>query len=90
MVKWPHSYTSYVHLAGTKEDRDSAAVVRDQWSELLNLEKATKRDDGFFDAGSRQSIKHLTERGQGDRVWVDTYYSVCCHTRLAAVLDVNM
>jgi hypothetical protein len=93
-LRWSRSYTSYAHLAGTKADRLSAQIVHDQWSELLNLPKSKHNHRGFVDAGTRQAKRLMTDTSLGDRVWVDTYYSVSavgsrtsCQTKIRQLLN---
>lgn len=74
--------TRKTHIAGSKRDFETAVKVARKFSDALGTPLADKPKDFVFDAGSSDSIRHMTQarRIGGDpinegrpRVWVDTY-----------------
>lgn len=56
------SFTGSTHTAGTKGDRLSALLIKNQWEALLNL-PTTDDSTHIFESGTSQSRKALMGRG---------------------------
>ena len=54
-------FTRETHVAGTEGDRLSALRVKEQWEELLGIEKS--REGRVFDAGTKQDRRALMGTG---------------------------
>lgn len=76
--------TAITHIAGSKQDYNTAISVMEEWGRLLGAKVPDNSSDSVFDAGSSESVRHMTGTRRdwqhqsthplgSPRVWVDTY-----------------